>query len=61
MAKELKALDLSDEDLDKLSPITEQDIIIANRGIVAAVDRRFKNIALAKDSELAELEEELNA
>jgi hypothetical protein len=57
MAQELKALDLSDEDLNRLSEITEQDIIISNRLIAKALDKRFKNLLLAIDSELAKLEE----
>ena len=55
---ELKALDLSDENLKQLSEITEQDIIIAQNEITKALDKPFKNLLLAEDSELIELENE---
>jgi hypothetical protein len=58
MPQELKALDLSDEDLDRLSQVTEQDIILANGDIAKALDIKFKNLLLAQDSELVALEEE---
>ncbi len=58
MSQELKALNLSDEDLDRLSLVTEQDIIVANTDIVSALDKKFKNLPLSEDSELVALEEE---
>lgn len=54
---ELVALNLSDEDLERLSEVTEQDIVIAQGSITKALDRKFKNLLLAKDSELVKLEE----
>lgn len=55
---DLTPLNLSDEDLDRLSEITEQDIVIANRAITKRLDPRFKNLLLAISSELADLEKE---
>jgi hypothetical protein len=55
---ELTALNLSDEDLTRLSEITERDIIIAQALITKALDKPFKNLLLAKDSELERLENE---
>lgn len=46
-------LDLSSEDLDRLSEITVQDVIITNAFVAAWLDPKFKNLLLA---ELAELE-----
>lgn len=57
MAK-LKALQLSDKDLDALSIITGQDIIIAQGKIAKALDKKYKNLLLAKDSELEKAENE---
>ena len=37
----------SDEDLDNLSEITEQDILDAHQTFVTAVAARFKNLILA--------------
>ena len=37
----------SEEDLDTLSEITEQDILAAHQTFVAAVAARFKNLILA--------------
>lgn len=54
---DLTPLDLSDEDLDRLSEITEQDIIIANRFVTRQLDPKFKNLLLAVSQELADLEE----
>ena len=54
---DLTPLDLSDEDLDRLSEITEQDIIIANRFVTRRLDPKFKNLLLAASQELADLEE----
>ena len=49
MAKlDLTLLDLSDEDLDKLSEITEQDIILAQQLFVKSVAPAFKNLLLAE-------------
>jgi hypothetical protein len=53
---DLTPLDLSDEDLDRLSEITEQDIVIANRFITKQLDPEFKNLILAVSQELADLE-----
>lgn len=44
----LTPLDLSDEDLDRLSEITEQDIVIANQFITRQLDPKFKNLLLAE-------------
>ncbi len=57
---DLTPLDLSDEDLDRLSGITEQDIMIAQRFITRWLDPKFKNLLLAESAELAELEEAEN-
>ena len=37
----------SDEDLDALSEITEQDILDAHQTFVQSVSKRFKNLILA--------------
>jgi hypothetical protein len=37
----------TDEDLDALSQVTEQDILAAHQTFVAAVAARFKNLILA--------------
>lgn len=37
----------TDEDLDNLSQVTEQDILAAHQTFVAAVAARFKNLILA--------------
>ena len=37
----------TDEDLDALSEVTEQDILAAHQTFVAAVVKRFKNLILA--------------
>ncbi len=37
----------SEEDLDNLSEVTEQDILAAHQTFVAAVAARFKNLILA--------------
>lgn len=37
----------TDEDLDALSEVTEQDILAAHQTFVAAVSARFKNLILA--------------
>ena len=37
----------TDEDLDVLSQVTEQDILAAHQTFVAAVAARFKNLILA--------------
>lgn len=57
---DLTPLDLSDEDLDRLSGITEQDIMIAQRFITRWLDPEFKNSVLAESAELAEMEEAEN-
>lgn len=58
MAQDLTPLQLSEEDLDRLSEITEQDIVITNNFVVKSVDPQFQNLTLSKDSLLVELEEE---
>lgn len=55
---DLTPLPLTDEDLDRLSPITEQDIVITNSFVKRTVDREFENLLLTKSQELVELEEE---
>ena len=37
----------TDEDLDNLSQVTEQDILAAHQTFVQAVSERFKNLILA--------------
>jgi hypothetical protein len=37
----------TDEDLDRLSEVTEQDIVDAHQTFVTAVSKRFKNLILA--------------
>lgn len=54
----LTPLPLTDEDLDRLSPITEQDILIADSFVKKTVDREFKNLLLTESQDLVELEEE---
>lgn len=51
-------LPLTDEDLDRLSPITEQDIVIANSFVEKTVDREFQNLLLTESQELVEEENE---
>lgn len=59
MAKpDLTPLRLSDEDLDRLAEITEQDIIEAQRFITQHLDKLYKNLLLAESQALAELEDE---
>ena len=55
---DLTPLDLSDEDLDRLAEITEQDIILAQRFAARNMEQRYKNLLLAESQELVELEEE---
>ncbi len=55
----MESLKLSDEELDKLSEITELDINIANSFVQKWIDKMYKNLLLAKSQELAELEEGL--
>jgi hypothetical protein len=57
---DLTPLNLSDEDLDRLAEITEQDIVTANQFITRSLDPRYKNLLLAESQELVELEEESN-
>ena len=38
---------LTDDDLDRMSEVTEQDIIDTNQTIVQAVSDRFKNLVVA--------------
>lgn len=54
---DLTPLPLTDEDLDRLSPITELDIVITNSFFKKAVDREFQNLLLTESQELVELEE----
>lgn len=54
---DLIPLDLSDEDLDRISEITEQDIVVANRFVTKHLDPKFKNLLLAISQELIDLEE----
>ena len=54
---DLTPLPLTDEDLDRLSPITEQDIVITNSFVKKTVDREFQNLLPAKSQELVELED----
>lgn len=37
----------TDEDLDALSEVTEQDILAAHQTFVQSVSKRFKNLILA--------------
>ena len=53
---DLTPLPLDDEDLDRLSPITEQDIVITNSFVKKTVDRAFENLLLSQSQELVELE-----
>jgi hypothetical protein len=53
----LTPLLLTDDDLDRLSPITEQDIVITNSFFEKTVDREFQNLLLTESQELVELEE----
>lgn len=55
---DLTPLNLSDEDLDRLAEITEQDIILAQRFAARNMERLYKNLLLAESQELVELEEE---
>ena len=48
MAKpKLNFTPLTDDDLDRMSEVTEQDIIDTNQTIVQAVSDRFKNLVVA--------------
>lgn len=48
MAKpKLNFTPLTDDDLDRLSEVTEQDIIDTNQIIMQAVSDKFKNLVLA--------------
>ena len=48
MAKpKLNFTPLTDNDLDRMSEVTEQDIIDTNQTIVQAVSDRFKNLVVA--------------
>ena len=48
MAKpKLNFIDFTDDDLDRLSEVTEQDIVETHNTIVAAVSDKFKNLVLA--------------
>lgn len=60
MAQDLTPLNLSDEDLDRLAEITEQDIVEAQRFIARHLDKRYKNLLLAQSQELVEAEENAN-
>ena len=51
---DLTSLDLSEDELDALSEITEQDIVIAQNFIIKAVDDPFKNLLLAESQEAIE-------
>ena len=42
----------TDEDLDNLSQITEQDILDAQQTFATAVSKRFKNLLLAVKQQL---------
>jgi hypothetical protein len=53
----LTPLPLTDDDLDRLSPITEQDIVITNSFVKKTVDREFQNLLLTESQELVESEE----
>lgn len=55
---DLTPLTLSDDDLDRLTEITEADIVIAQNFITRQLDRLYKNLLLAESQELVELEEE---
>jgi hypothetical protein len=57
MAKNLTPLPLSNEELDRLAEIVEQDIIRAQTFIARWLDPKYENLLLAKSQELAELEE----
>lgn len=54
---DLTPLPLTDEDLDRLAEITEQDIVVANSFITKHLDPRYKNLLLTESQELVELEE----
>lgn len=56
MPQDLTPLPLTDEDLDRLSEITEQDIVITNSFAKKTVDREFQNLLLTESQELVELE-----
>lgn len=57
MAQDLIPVSLSDEDLDRLAEITEQDIILAQRFAARNMERLYKNLLLAESQELVELNE----
>ena len=60
MAKQprLNFIDFDDNDLDRLSEVTEQDITIAQNFITRHLDRRYQNLLLAQSQEL--LDEDAN-
>lgn len=60
MAQDLIPVSLSDEDLDRLAEITEQDIILAQRFAARNMERLYKNLLLAESKELVELERRAN-
>lgn len=48
MAKsKLNFTPLTDDDLDRLSEVTEQDILDTNQTMMQAVSERFRNLVLA--------------
>lgn len=49
---DLAPLNLSDEDLDRLAEITEQDIILAQRFAARNMEQLYKNLLLAESQEL---------
>jgi hypothetical protein len=57
MMPDLTPLPLTDEDLDRLSEIAEQDIILTQAFVMKHIDPKYKNLLLAMSQELAELEE----
>ena len=44
--------ELTDQDLENLSAITEQDILTAHNEAVKALDRQYKNLLLATPDDL---------
>lgn len=60
MAQDLTPLDLSDEDLEILAEITDQDLITAQQFIAKALDPKYRNLLLAEDQELVESEDNPN-
>lgn len=55
---DLTPLPLTDDELDELAEITLQDIAAAHSFILKALDKRYKNLLLAEDQELAEEEDD---